>query len=276
MLFSRAKTHLPEPDKTLAGRSARPFTVPERHVVLGTPLEGPVPDGFQVAYFGMGCFWGAERRFWQVPGVWSTAVGYQGGGTSHPVYEEVCTGMTGHDEVVRVVYDPQQVSFADLLTVFWETHDPTQGYRQGNDVGTQYRSAVVLDDRRAARRDRGLAGHATRRRSTRAGLGEITTEVQPAPDFYYAEELPPAVPGEGPPRLRLPRHHRGAVPRLTSCTNVRNSGPPPRIVHAGPQECAEFQAEGRNSAHLFTPETRVGTGPARSPSWRGSRAGLGG
>jgi len=187
MLFSRAKTHLPEPDKTLAGRSARPFTVPERHVVLGTPLEGPVPDGFQVAYFGMGCFWGAERRFWQVPGVWSTAVGYQGGGTSHPVYEEVCTGMTGHDEVVRVVYDPHQVSFADLLTVFWETHDPTQGYRQGNDVGTQYRSAAYwTTDEQRAEIEASLATYQAA--LTRAGLGEITTEVQTAPDFYYAED----------------------------------------------------------------------------------------
>jgi peptide-methionine (S)-S-oxide reductase len=187
MLFSRAKTQLPPADQTLAGRSERPFPVPDRHAVLGTPLEGPVPEGYQVAYFGMGCFWGAERRFWQVPGVWSTAVGYQGGGTRNPLYEEVCTGMTGHDEVVRVVYDPQQVSFAELLKVFWETHDPTQGYRQGNDVGTQYRSAAywTTEEQREAIE----ASLATYQDAlTRAGLGPITTEVRAAPDFYYAEE----------------------------------------------------------------------------------------
>jgi peptide-methionine (S)-S-oxide reductase len=186
VLFGRTKSHLPAPEQTLPGRPVRPFTVPGEHAVLGTPLEGLVPDGFEVAYFGMGCFWGAERRFWQVDGVWSTSVGYQGGGTPNPTYDEVCTGLTGHDEAVRVVYDPARVSYRDLLAVFWETHDPTQGYRQGNDVGTQYRSAAywttdeqreLVESTRSAYQDA----------LTRAGLGAITTEVGPAPDFFYAE-----------------------------------------------------------------------------------------
>jgi len=186
VLFGRTKTQLPAPEQTLPGRPARPFTLPDVHAVLGTPLEGPVPDGFEVAFFGMGCFWGAERRYWQLRGVWSTAVGYQGGGTPHPTYEEVCTGLTGHAEVVRVVYDPSQVSFPELLRVFWETHDPTQGFRQGNDLGTQYRSAAYwTTDGQRAEIEATTAVY--QRALTAAGLGPITTEVLPAPDFYYAE-----------------------------------------------------------------------------------------
>ena len=155
--------------------------------MLGTPIAGPVPDGLAEAFFGMGCFWGAERRFWQLPGVYSTAVGYQGGTTPNPSYEETCTGMTGHTEAVRVVYDPAVVSYDDLLKVFWETHDPTQGFRQGNDVGTQYRSALYWTSeaqREAAEESRDRYQRAI----TAAGLGTITTELLPAPTFYFAEE----------------------------------------------------------------------------------------
>jgi len=187
VLFGRTKSQLPTVDQALPGRPAPNFTVPERHVVLGTPLAGEVPVGFAEVYFGMGCFWGAERRFWQVPGVWTTAVGYQGGTTPNPTYEETCTGMTGHTEAVRVVYDPSKVSFEDLLKIFWETHDPTQGFRQGNDVGTQYRSTLyyTTEDQRAVVEE-SVAKY--QRALTAAGRGTITTEVMPAPTFYYAED----------------------------------------------------------------------------------------
>ena len=187
MLFSRTKSHLPTPDQALPGRDSSPFPVSERHEVLGTPLAGEVPTGYAEAFFGMGCFWGAERRFWAIPGVWTTAVGYQGGMTRFPTYEETCTGRTGHTEAVRVVYDPALVSFADLLKVFWETHDPTQGYRQGNDLGTQYRSTLYWTNE-----EQRLATEGSRERYQRAlttaGLGTITTEISAAPTFYYAEE----------------------------------------------------------------------------------------
>ncbi|HEX5018365.1 MAG TPA: peptide-methionine (S)-S-oxide reductase MsrA [Actinomycetes bacterium] len=186
MLFGRTSATMPAPEQALPGRSEPAFTIPSTHAVLGTPVAGPVPDGMAEAFFGMGCFWGAERRFWQLPGVYSTAVGYQGGTTPNPTYEEACTGMTGHTEAVRVVYDPAVVSYDDLLKVFWETHDPTQGFRQGNDVGTQYRSALYWTDE--AQR---IAAEASRERYQKAldavGLGAITTELLPAPTFYYAE-----------------------------------------------------------------------------------------
>jgi peptide-methionine (S)-S-oxide reductase len=187
MLFSRMKARMVTAEEALPGRSRRPFPVPARHAVLGTPLEPPFPQGYRVAVFGLGCFWGAERAFWQTPGVWSTAVGYAGGFTPHPTYEEVCTGRTGHAEVVQVVFDPAAVSYRQLLKVFWEAHDPTQGYRQGNDVGTQYRSAVyVFDDeqRRAAEETRAMFEERLRQ----AGYGEITTEIAAAGEFYYAED----------------------------------------------------------------------------------------
>jgi peptide-methionine (S)-S-oxide reductase len=161
--------------------------VSERHAVLGTPIDGEVPDGMAEAFFGMGCFWGAERRFWQLEGVYTTAVGYQGGMTPNPTYEETCTGMPGHTEALRVVYDPAVVSYADLLKIFWETHDPTQGFRQGNDLGTQYRSALYWtteDQRAAAETSRAVYQSAL----TKVGLGAITTEMLPAPTFYYAED----------------------------------------------------------------------------------------
>jgi len=187
VLFSRAKSQMPTPDEALPGRDTSPFPIPERHVVLGNPLTGPVPTGFEETFFGMGCFWGAERRFWQVPGVWTTAVGYQGGMTRFPTYDETCTGRTGHTEAVRVVYDPEKVSFEDLLKIFWENHDPTQGFRQGNDFGTQYRSTLYWTTE--AQRVAAEASKARYQRAlTDAGLDAITTDIAAAPTFYYAED----------------------------------------------------------------------------------------
>jgi peptide-methionine (S)-S-oxide reductase len=179
------KLDLPTADEALPGR-AEPVAVPVAHTVLGTPLTGPWPEGLEVAYFGMGCFWGAERIFWQAPGVHSTAVGYQGGQTPSPTYEETCTGRTGHTEAVQVVYDPAKTSYEALLKPFWENHDPTQGMRQGNDVGTQYRSALyATSDAQlaAAQASREAYGAAL----AEAGRGVITTEIVPAGPFYYAE-----------------------------------------------------------------------------------------
>ena len=187
MLFSRAKTHMIAPDDALPGRAARPYAVPATHAVLGNPIEGPYPAGLEVAVFGLGCFWGAERRFWQTEGVWSTAAGYAGGYTPNPTYDEVCSARTGHTEVVQVVFDPAKVSYSDLLKVFWEAHDPTQGMRQGNDLGTQYRSAIYVtsdDQRKAAEESRELYAAELRR----AGYGAVTTEIEDAGPFYFAED----------------------------------------------------------------------------------------
>jgi peptide-methionine (S)-S-oxide reductase len=187
MLFSRQKTTMVGPDEALPGSDTRPFAVGDRHYVLGTPIEGPYPDGAEVAYFGMGCFWGAERIFWQLDGVVSTSVGYQGGYTPHPSYEEVCSSRTGHTEVVKVVYDPKKIRFEELLRVFWESHDPTQGMRQGNDVGTQYRSAIYTttpEQEKAAE----LSRDEYQPWLTKAGFGEISTEIAPAKPFYLAED----------------------------------------------------------------------------------------
>ena len=186
MLFTRAKLRLPEPGEALPGREAK-IPVPSRHEVLGTPLEPPFPDGLEQLVVGMGCFWGAERVFWQAPGVYTTAVGYAGGLTANPTYEEVCSGRTGHNEVVLVAYRPAEVSYDELLRLFWEGHDPTQGMRQGNDVGTQYRSAIYVDSagqREAAERSRD--GFAQNLKT--AGYGEITTEIADTGPFYYAED----------------------------------------------------------------------------------------
>ena len=187
MLFtSRHKTTLPAPENALPGRDVA-MPVPETHAVLGTPLRPPFPEGIEVAYFGLGCFWGAERAFWTLPGVYTTAVGYQGGVTPNPTYEEVCTGRTGHTEAVLVAYDPTKISYEDLLKAFWEAHDPTQGMRQGNDVGTQYRSAIYTADEAQA-----AAAAASKVRYddalARAGHGRITTEIAPAGPFFYAED----------------------------------------------------------------------------------------
>jgi peptide-methionine (S)-S-oxide reductase len=186
MFLRYKKSDMITPDQALPGRSVE-IAVSDRHTVLGTRLVEPWPAGLEVAYFGMGCFWGAERLFWQTPGVYSTAVGYQGGFTPNPTYEETCTGRTGHTEAVQVVYDPAKVSYEDLLKVFWENHDPTQGNRQGNDVGSQYRSAVYAtsDAQLATARASREAFNPTVRA---AGLDDITTEIAPAGTFYYAED----------------------------------------------------------------------------------------
>jgi peptide-methionine (S)-S-oxide reductase len=184
-LFRKSLT-LPSEDTALRGRTT-PMQVPETHFVNGHRVVPPFPAGLREAVFAMGCFWGAERLFWKLPGVYSTAVGYAGGLTANPTYQEVCSGQTGHAEVVRVIYDPQKISYSDLLQVFWESHDPTQGMRQGNDVGTQYRSAIYVLDK--AQRDAAEASkRAYQARLTAAGRGAITTEILDAPQFYYAED----------------------------------------------------------------------------------------
>ena len=180
------KARLPDPVEALPGRPD-PIPTAETHFLSGLPLKSPVPEGMEEAMFGMGCFWGVERKFWQRDGVWLTMAGYAGGTTPNPTYKEVCTGMTGHNEVVRVIYDPAKVSYADLLQLFWENHDPTQGMRQGNDVGTQYRSGLYIyteAQRTAAEQSRAAYGE----RLAAAGHGAITTEIRPAPVFYFAED----------------------------------------------------------------------------------------
>ena len=184
-LFAR-KARMPEPGEALPGR-AQPITTPGEHFVNGHPIAGPYPEGVRTALFGLGCFWGAERKFWQTKGVFATAVGYAAGTTPNPTYGEVCTGMTGHNEVVLVAYDPAVVSYDDLLRVFFESHDPTQGMRQGNDVGTQYRSGIYVadaDERRQAEAARDTYQQALAAR----GYGAITTEILDRPPFYFAEE----------------------------------------------------------------------------------------
>jgi peptide-methionine (S)-S-oxide reductase len=195
-MFGRMKSEMPGEGETLPGRE-RGVEVPPAHFVNGRPLKGPFPEGTEIAVFGMGCFWGAERRFWQLPGVYTTSVGYAGGSTPNPTYEEVCTGRTGHTEAVMVVFDPAQVSYDQLLRVFWETHDPTQGYRQGNDVGTQYRSAVyTTNDGQLdlAKRSRDLYQKVV----SAAGFGEITTEIEPLGEYYYAEDYHQQYLGKNP------------------------------------------------------------------------------
>ena len=187
MLFGRGKQRMVGPDGALAGRDHRVFEVPTTHAVLGTRLEPPFPDGMERAVFALGCFWGAERLFWRLEGVHSTAVGYAGGYTPNPTYEEVCSGRTGHTEAVLVVFDPAKVGYDDLLRVFWEGHDPTQGMRQGNDVGTQYRSIIQVSDevqRKAAEASR----DAYQAKLAAAGYPAITTEIEDATEFWYAED----------------------------------------------------------------------------------------
>ena len=186
--FNRAvKSRVVSADEALPGRDSRPFPLAGTHTVLGTPIDAAPPEGFEEAVFGLGCFWGAERVFWQLPGVWTTAVGYAGGHTPNPTYEEVCSGATGHTEAVRVVFDPAVVSYAELLSAFWEEHDPTQGMRQGNDVGSQYRSAVYTTTPGQL-----VAATASReayaQRLVAAGRGAITTEIVDLGTFYYAED----------------------------------------------------------------------------------------
>src|ERR671927_94774 len=184
MLFSRHKTKMITPTEALPGREQPAFTVPEKHAVLGTPLRAPFPEGLSTAVFGLGCFWGAERKFWQLDGVYTTAVGYAGGFTPNPTYEEVCGGRTGHAEAVLVAYDPKKISYEQLLKTFWESHDPTQGMRQGNDVGTQYRSAIyTTTPAQRAAADASRQGYEAALRAK--GYPVITTEIQDAPEFYF-------------------------------------------------------------------------------------------
>jgi peptide-methionine (S)-S-oxide reductase len=186
MLFSRKMLDMPTADQALPGRP-NPIPTAQLHFINGHPLKGPYPEGMAFAQFGMGCFWGVERKFWQVPGVWVTAAGYSAGITPNPTYEEVCSGRTGHNETVLVVFDPKVVSYEDLLKLFWENHDPTQGMRQGGDIGTQYRSGIyVYDDAQKAAADASLAAYQQALKAR--GFGAITTEVLPAPEFYFAED----------------------------------------------------------------------------------------
>ena len=186
MLFSRSTPQLPTPAEALPGRTEPSFDVPETHAVNGHRIVPPFPSGLSTAVFALGCFWGAERTFWQTPGVWSTAVGYTGGATPNPTYEEVCSGRTGHTEAVLAVFDPDEVSYGDLLRLFWESHDPTQGMRQGNDIGTQYRSAIYyLDDAQRAVAE--ASRDAYQQRLVAARYGAISTEIARVGPFYYAE-----------------------------------------------------------------------------------------
>jgi peptide-methionine (S)-S-oxide reductase len=184
--LKRKPLSIPSPDQALPGRS-QPLPTAAAHFVTGAPLKGPYPEGAEQALFGLGCFWGAERKFWQTPGVYVTAAGYAGGPTPNPTYEEVCSGLTGHTEAVLVVYDPKQVSYEQLLKLFWESHDPTQGMRQGNDIGTQYRSGIYYFS--DAQRREAEASKAAYEAALKArGLGPVTTEILPAPEFYFAED----------------------------------------------------------------------------------------
>jgi peptide-methionine (S)-S-oxide reductase len=186
MVFFRQKAEMVAAERALRGRDQYEFAVPDTHYVNGRPIKAPFPEGLQQAVFGIGCFWGAEEIYWQLPGVWTTAVGYTGGYTAHPDYEEVCSGLTGHTEAVLVVYEPDQISYAELVATFFEIHDPTQGMRQGNDVGTQYRSAIYYTDEN----QRAVAEQATKifgAKLDELGYGAITTEVALVGEFYYAE-----------------------------------------------------------------------------------------
>ena len=208
--FMRDKLVVPQPEDCLPGR-AEPIKIPERHFVNGHPLAGPYPAGFERAVFGLGCFWGAERVFWQAPGVWVTAVGYAGGSTPNPTYEEVCSGRTGHTEAVLVVYDPKAINYDALLKLFWESHDPTQGMRQGNDVGTQYRSAIYTYFARAAPRRRGIArglSGAARDRPLRRDLDRDRRR----PAVLFRRGLSPAISRQKPARILWARRHRRVLP----------------------------------------------------------------
>jgi peptide-methionine (S)-S-oxide reductase len=187
MLFRKTKAQMPTAETALPGRST-PIPTAEEHEIFSRPLKGPYPAGTEKAIFGMGCFWGAERVFWSLgPGIWITAVGYAGGLTPNPTYQEVCSGLTGHNEVVLVVYDPSRISYETLLKTFWESHDPTQGMRQGNDAGTQYRSGIyTFTDAQRAAAEASKAAYQTM--LSQSGFGEITTEILPAPEFYFAED----------------------------------------------------------------------------------------
>lgn len=187
MIFGTRKADMPAREDALPGRASRAHLVGDRHLVTGNPLETDGPEGFEVAVVGLGCFWGEEQTFWQLPGVWSTTVGYAGGYTPNPTYEEVCTGRTGHAEVVRVVFDPSVLSYDDLLATFWENHDPTQGMRQGNDRGSQYRSVLLTTTPEQQAKAEASRDH-YQQKMTASGYGTITTEIKPLGEYYYAED----------------------------------------------------------------------------------------
>ena len=187
MIFNRNNSELPTADAALPGRSARPYEVGGTHLTLGSPVETQEPDGFGVAIVGLGCFWGEEKTLWEVPGVWSTSVGYAGGATPNPTYDEVCSGRTGHAEVVRVIFDPAMVTYQQILEVFWENHNPTQGMRQGNDRGSQYRS-IILTTTPEQQQQAEASRAAYQPKLTAAGYGEITTSILPLDTYYYAED----------------------------------------------------------------------------------------
>ncbi|MDQ3156613.1 MAG: peptide-methionine (S)-S-oxide reductase MsrA [Actinomycetota bacterium] len=187
MIFNRSKTQLPDETTALPGHETRPFSVGGNHLVLGNPVETEAPEGMAVAVIGLGCFWGEEQTFWQLPGVWSTSVGYAGGVTPNPTYDEVCSGRTGHAEVVRIIFDPAKLSYLDLLKAFWENHDPTQGMRQGNDRGSQYRSIILTtSDEQQAEAEASRDSY--QKTLTARGYGEITTSILPLKDYFYAED----------------------------------------------------------------------------------------
>ena len=228
-MFSKLK--MPTKEQALPGR-AEAMDVPDAHHVIGARLTPPFPAGLERAIFGMGCFWGAEKKFWQLPGVYSTAVGYAGGFTPNPTYREVCSGLTGHNEVVLVVFDPKKISYDTLLKVFWENHDPTQGMRQGNDAGTQYRSGIYFFDdaqRDAALRSRDLFQEQLSKRR----FGAITTEILPAPEFYYAEDYHQQYPVEEPRRLLRTRRHGCDLPRRCRRGSLIKHPPLPRLREPG-------------------------------------------
>ncbi len=187
MIFNRFKSELPDSANALPGRESRPFSLSGTHLVLGNPVETDAPEGLEVAVIGLGCFWGEEQTFWQLPGVWSTSVGYAGGVTPNPTYEEVCSGRTGHAEVVRIIFDPKVLPYDDLLKEFWENHDPTQGMRQGNDRGSQYRSIILTTTDEQQAKAEASREHYQKQVSAR-GLGEITTSILPLGDYFYAED----------------------------------------------------------------------------------------
>lgn len=218
MFFGRDKTSMIAPDQALPGRDDYDYPVPERHTVTGNSIRSPFPDGIEVACFAMGCFWGAERLFWQLDGVWSTAVGYQNGFTSYPTYEEVCSGQTGHAEAVLVAYDPRKITYEQLLEVFFTEHDPTQGMRQGNDVGTQYRSGIFTLNE-TQREIAVSVRDAYQRALEERGLGQITTGIEPAGPFYYAE---------GPHQQyldKVPNGYCGLVGTGVTCQVPAGDGP---------------------------------------------------
>ena len=251
MLFGRTKTTMIDQGDALPGRAERPFAVPETHAVLGTRIQPPFPDGLEVAYFGLGCFWGAEKAFWQLPGVYSTAVGYQGGYTPNPTYEEVCSARTGHTEAVQVVYDPTQISYEQLLKAFWEGHDPSQENRQGHDIGTQYRSAIYWTTEAQHAAGAGLARRVPAGPECRR-LRRDQDRARTGRRVLLRRGLPPAVPAQGAQRLLPVARHRAGLPGGRRQGLTPTDEPPTALLSA---------ARGVNSA-----DSSAVVGPAQGDS----------